>query len=1554
MYISHADYTKVFASDYLTALACDYRLSRDSYIFLKNLALSDIPQNPATDHELTSREYDFLSTILTLPVLVPTSEITVDVIRSQQTWAEFVDTIDEFFGRHVVGPAYYLANIRKLDRQSDIAIFYESLRLIGFDLQQDLFDVSGVRNNVRNYYAQFADYYKTNGTRDFIKFVVFLLKRNVNVTELWTRSYLSQDFFPMSATEQQAQATNMLTNAFHQHNFIPQHSFVVKNDFFTGNQPVSLYYTGFYRPEEPFANYFSVLKKFSHYYKTTHVDLDIDLTGMDKVLLTGPTEDLLKRMHDLIYEFAPINMVIRYMYFTMVTKVSNYYVKVTSVYNFLEYVYVGRKVATISHVEIQGPSTLLENSTGTWYLCLVMSDGTRLIREATSWSSNRTVLTFVGGVGSAGNVSEDTSVIITVVYNSWTSERTVTVIDRRVSNYAAGLTIVGPNVVSDNTTTQYHAVLTWSNGYAQILYPVGKDSTDLVFWQLWNRIKWSCDSFLHRINTTAQLTTGEMGDFQKFTNIKLTARFMGEDDTVIYAKHPVVVKNDNAQLRVDSIALWFTTAIIVGPLPPFAPQQLLPEVNHTGTTIGFYHMDLHQGDVRYLHTVATHNDLSTRGVVPIYTLHTNVATIVGNVLKVGHFEEEFLAYLEVAYQATSSDVILRVVVELHFLPLRLTLVSLEILGPDVVNEQQHTSYLARATWSFGLTKYVGAVWESDFYYIDQTTGVFFADHVFKDDTVRLRAIYSDNNSMLVAEKEIFVKRPLTVPDKAEILGVSTIKQGSDPHNYKVALYFSSGKTVIVTGMVWSLDEEEPALKVVAINRSGTPVLDAPDPDHPLGDSSLAIARMAQLTLPDRPHRATVTLRAVFKYDNVDYDVSKSIGLIPQVVPYNVLTIHGPDAVDEQSFTEYTAVIRNTAGETFTDIEPTWSMELYDPNNSPELPDVARLDRRGGLTAREVDAVVIVRITARYFHLQDSLLVSIIDRGYVDPNFVDCAFIRGPNYVCEDTACYSLMIYQNNDVTPTNSSATWYLDVDDEIAELDDNGCLTVWRANKEETQVRITALYTCPSLGTNNCEPCGFDKPYTLSRSRVVTVCARNLDPLYDRTDDCKDTLDNCLYARVVGPTTVDELTCHDYHFMLYFRDGTSVELFTDEWDVTSVAYASMSANSMCARDVTRDVTVKVCAFYRNYPICGDLYDCLDVLIKDRTVAGRHLLYIVISGPTIIPEKTCNTHYVLTAFYSDSSTSDITFHPTTHWSLVEDPLAYAEMQQEVLCAGDIDEDKWVTIFADYTEDGTVYTDTHRVKIIVKGLVSVEIVGPTVMDENTCENYVLKAFYTDSAFGVIVPSLDHPGNVNWSVIFNPQFAHLTKPNPALAQVCAEEVTRDETITLKACFDDSTLNVSMCDTHDVLIRNKIVYYPVYGIGPWFNTADTASIAPYVDEYVYTELTPITPGTFFIVQHSIVPNNDDPGQYAWLAYPKDFGTPAISSTLKRIDATIWQEIFSGGLEGATWGDNLQGTKLDPVEFTRVIDGNTSVWLLHRSDWGLPNDYNYKYILPNGFPNV
>jgi hypothetical protein len=176
-----------------------------------------------------------------------------EIVVNNPVWADMIQAFIQVMETNVDGPIDQLQTVRHINRYTEDEYLKYTARLIGFDVSQDILDRSSA--NLLKLVTQLPHYPDYNGPDLFIKFEELILNAKISMEHLYTEDYV---------------------------NFYP----------------------------EPGGG----LLKLGHgnWFKTTHINLNIELRDSSVVLSTG---DLLyQRVRDIFYNFCPISLVINALY----------------------------------------------------------------------------------------------------------------------------------------------------------------------------------------------------------------------------------------------------------------------------------------------------------------------------------------------------------------------------------------------------------------------------------------------------------------------------------------------------------------------------------------------------------------------------------------------------------------------------------------------------------------------------------------------------------------------------------------------------------------------------------------------------------------------------------------------------------------------------------------------------------------------------------------------------------------------------------------------------------------------------------------------------------------------------------------------------------------------------------------------------------------------------------------------------------------------------------------------------------------------------------------
>lgn len=174
----------------------------------------------------------------------------------RQVWKDLIDAFDQLMLINVDGGRKQLETLRFLPPDADPEILASVCRTLGFDLSQDLLNMS--IDKFMQLASQLGMYPDTNGTEKFTKFVSMMTNGRCSVDYLWTDDYVN---------------------------------------FYTEPQGTTLEQGG-------------------RWFKTTHVDLNMGFSTLDGLQLkSGQT--LGQKIVEIFYQQAPASLVIQRQTFTV-------------------------------------------------------------------------------------------------------------------------------------------------------------------------------------------------------------------------------------------------------------------------------------------------------------------------------------------------------------------------------------------------------------------------------------------------------------------------------------------------------------------------------------------------------------------------------------------------------------------------------------------------------------------------------------------------------------------------------------------------------------------------------------------------------------------------------------------------------------------------------------------------------------------------------------------------------------------------------------------------------------------------------------------------------------------------------------------------------------------------------------------------------------------------------------------------------------------------------------------------------------------------------------
>lgn len=131
----------------------------------------------------------------------------------------------------------------------------------------------------------------------------------------------------------------------------------------------------------------------------------------------------------------------------------------------------GAAGVTASSLVIEGPASVKENSTANYKATAIFADGSaKVVTTQAEWSASSRYATIKDGVLKTGEVTGNQTITVTATYKkrgvTLTASKSVTIEDGAKATLLS-LSIQGPVAVPENSTANYTAMATFSNGVVQ-------------------------------------------------------------------------------------------------------------------------------------------------------------------------------------------------------------------------------------------------------------------------------------------------------------------------------------------------------------------------------------------------------------------------------------------------------------------------------------------------------------------------------------------------------------------------------------------------------------------------------------------------------------------------------------------------------------------------------------------------------------------------------------------------------------------------------------------------------------------------------------------------------------------------------------------------------------------------------------------------------------------------------------------------------------------------------------------------------------------------------
>ena len=972
-----------------------------------------------------------------------------EIFYAQPWFADFMEVYAQVLDDRIRYPIYQLERIRDITEQSDSYVIMQTLKQIGFDLPTDF--VRHNLNRLAQSIPQLTLYAERSGTNDYARTMSFIYGRSIDATTLYTEDY---------------------TN----------------------------FYTQPYGPLQVDGG---------EWYKTTHVELGMQMLASDYSLLLPRNKTIKDRFLEAFYEFAPWNVVVERFHFNVDIEIP-LFITGRIIKQPKRYIDVGIGDLKVTDMKIIGPGQVYESSTHEYELYVTLENG-----------SGSTVEIFprrplLGVAGFAANEEE---------------LKTFT----ELSNYDQIVTLTVPD-----------------NQYGYLCYPKSMGlatftDTNLGIEGGWDGASWPDGDIGDQygpivVSRTIGDTTSDWylyrTDFSALGTVEYEVKFdnpgVDEHDTVTtessdtYVTQTVQVKGNWSSNRTglvdwtDGFASFGnvgldTSMLVYAEYQGRSVSKAVLVKNNTSNvrSIEIVGPDSVRAMESESYQVIAHTDSGEEVLdVPINTVSV-YGYMEGNLLHIYQINEDSPVYLRAELTLPDGQVLkaTRRITALYVDP-ELHLTNLEITGPSEFYENEQKQYHCIAHYSDGSSEGVLAVWNSGCAGVYITpSGELFSSTTESDLNLTLKATHQSRNVTLTAELPVQFKRREITVTHTEILGPNTVIELTK-NQFQTVARFSDGSTGVIEAE-WSSDRYyindrgelevgsvgttpiqltvrsrvDGRLAIKQVTAINTPVtldnllITGPDdlregasgkftayahysngrdieiaPEWSIrgNPSWVSIDANGLLSFSD-PEDGIIEVSAVYRVAGRVLTQTKPLVLVPKTRIIQGLLVSGPNEVfeGERIYLTGTAVYSDGKIET---VSPLWSVSSADPLNDPEaMADIVSPGVLQGRTVYEDTKVVAI---ARYFKEIAEFEITVKPKIENSPDKPVSSRIIGPAaFYSDQRGSYSHMILFEECPAELAVSSDWSIDVGPDVAVIDNAGFL--WSVNGRSAVVTVTSTYTC-------------------------------------------------------------------------------------------------------------------------------------------------------------------------------------------------------------------------------------------------------------------------------------------------------------------------------------------------------------------------------------------------------------------------------------------------------------------------------------------------------------
>lgn len=975
-----------------------------------------------------------------------------EIFFGQAMIEDFAKAYAEVLNDNIRWPAYQLETIRSITNESDPQVIKQTLNQLGFNLPYDF-----IKHNyalLASATQQLALYSERSGTEDYTKLMSFILGRSIDTVSLYTEDYKS-------------------------------------------------FYT---QPHGP------LQIEGGTWYKTTQIELGMQLLGTDSSLAIPRGKTLKDRFLEMFFEFAPWSIVVESFHFNVDIKAS-LHISGCVFRHPKRYIDIGDNAYALSNLRIEGPAEVSEHSSGEYRVIGTYTMGTAPIVTETRFP-RKPVLAKAKFVG-------ETLTLIDEVQLQYGPQSIV--LELGAGEFGVLLSPVGAGEV-----TFFDMGANLEGGWGGASWP--KDDIGTSFGPVvLKRTNGGVESDWNMYRTDFDdLGTVEFGlsfavDFRYDDVVTETGPSTGVSDSIeiqIYdvqwsSNRPGLITIENGYAHFGGVG-YDTQAMLYASYQGRSGSYAINVRNDLDKVRRIEIVgpeEITAGETGQYHVIA-HTDDGEEATDLLISCINPSCTVQGNEIHVNRIEQDESVAVSAELKTSFGSIRTSRLVLAKYRDFNIHVTGLRVTGAPVVDEDAVTMLECWADYSDGSSQKVLAEWKSSCGAIyvtpegrlsaGKTESTIFVDitayHQFKD------TVFSATHKLKFVAREVSIAR-------LEIQGNNQVVSEQE-YRYVTVATFSDGSRGVVeadwTSTRYSINDQGtlfvgtvgnvPVNLTLKASVDGvTAQKDLVAIDTPITLLSIAVngpdnvregtsgqyqsfARYSNgrevviqpewsLRVPvnwatitqdgtlnfTSPKEGIVEIVATYRFAGRVYTQGRPVVLIPNTRIIKGLLLSGPSTVLEHQRVLLTATAVYSDG-SIEVVNPMWTVQSSDPLNYPEV--AADIVSPGLLQGRAVDEDTKVIAVARYFKEVADFELTVQHRVQYSPDVPINSRIIGPAAFSADVqGSYAQAITFEECPNELLVSSTWAIDTDPSVAIITAAGF--VRSINGRSVTATITATYEC-------------------------------------------------------------------------------------------------------------------------------------------------------------------------------------------------------------------------------------------------------------------------------------------------------------------------------------------------------------------------------------------------------------------------------------------------------------------------------------------------------------